>query len=207
MISHTHRCIFVHIPKTGGTSIEDVLWPGTRSESDLWMGFVSRFHNKYQTGGLQHLLASQIRTEVGDDIFSSYFKFVVVRNPWDRLVSQYSYLDRRADLRGYFGIEEGVRFSDYVEAIARSDHVQVKPQVDFTHSNGVQLVDFVARFERLDEDFAFVATRLGLAGITLPHVNKSDRDPDYRRYYDVATRRRAGEIFARDIEIFGYSFD
>ena len=61
MISDALRCIFVHIPKTGGSSIEDVLWPEERSPEDLWMGFVDDYHNKYQTGGLQHLLARQIR--------------------------------------------------------------------------------------------------------------------------------------------------
>lgn len=65
MISHTRRCIFVHIPKTGGTSVENLIWPMPRTANDLWMGFRDNYHNKYQTGGLQHLLATQIRSEVG----------------------------------------------------------------------------------------------------------------------------------------------
>ena len=83
MISHDKKCIFIHIPKCGGTSIEDVIWPKDRgrSDEDLWMGFVSRFENKYQTGGLQHLLAWQVREEVGSDVFGAYYKFAFVRNP------------------------------------------------------------------------------------------------------------------------------
>jgi hypothetical protein len=81
MISDTLNCIFVHIPKSGGTSIEDVLWPGARAESDLWMGSIDAYHNKYQTGGLQHLLARQIRQEVGVEKFSRCFRFSFVRNP------------------------------------------------------------------------------------------------------------------------------
>ena len=62
MLSHKYKCIFVHIPKCGGSSIENILWPDKedRKESNLWMGFISKYHNKYQTGGLQHLQARQI---------------------------------------------------------------------------------------------------------------------------------------------------
>ncbi|MCB1377761.1 MAG: sulfotransferase family 2 domain-containing protein [Alphaproteobacteria bacterium] len=110
MISHDHRCIFVHIPKTGGSNIENVIWPHPRSESDLWMGFVQPFRNKYQTGGLQHLQARQMRQEVSQDAFRRYFKFSIVRNPWDKAVSQCAYLKKRPDLCDYLGIAADAPF-------------------------------------------------------------------------------------------------
>ena len=89
MISNKHKCIFIHIPKCGGASVEDVLFKPIkeRTTKDLWM-----FPSKYQTGGLQHLMASHIIEEVGEDIFKEYFKFSFVRNPWDKMVSQFNFL-------------------------------------------------------------------------------------------------------------------
>lgn len=75
MICHQNKCIFVHIPKTGGTSVEDLIWKNkaSRTTAHLWRGLVDAYNNKYQTGGLQHLLARHIRSEVGSEVFSGYF--------------------------------------------------------------------------------------------------------------------------------------
>lgn len=207
MISHRYRCIFVHIPKTGGTSIEDVIWPGPRSESDLWMGFVTPFRNKYQTGGLQHLKASQIRAEVGDEVFRSYFKFAIVRNPWDRLVSQFSYLQGRPDLQNYLGLAADAGFAQYLDAARRTDHVQLISQSEFLFDeDGNTSVDFVGHFETLAQDAATIFERIGLASTELPHKNASTREGDYRKYYDEATRTIAASLYAQDIANFGYQF-
>ena len=131
MISHRHKCIFVHIPKCGGTSLENVIWPEPRSPSDLWMGFISKFHNKYQTGGLQHLLAIQIREEVGSDIFNQYFKFTIVRNPWDKAVSQFFYMRQRPDLREYLEMKENDPFKTYLQLTGKKLHVQWEKQYKF----------------------------------------------------------------------------
>jgi hypothetical protein len=206
MISHELRCIFVHVPKTGGTSIEDVIWPAARTEEDLWMGFVSKRGNKYQTGGLQHLLARQIRQEVGEEIFGDYFKFAVVRNPWDRAVSQFCYTRLRTDLHHLIGMTAETSFSAYLTLIEGHEHVQWHPQFDFLHdSNGAILVDFVARFERLEQDARSIFSRLGLEAGTLPHTNASDRRP-YREYFDASSRRRIERLYGQDIEAFGYEF-
>ncbi len=207
MISHRHRCIFVHIPKTGGTSIEDAIWEKPRRTEDLWMGFVSPTHNKYQTGGLQHLLARHIRMEIGEDIFRSYFKFAIIRNPWDKAISQWRYLSQRPDLRDYLGVPADVTLAQYLDAIAASDHVQVMPQADFVYdSDGQKMVDMLGRFETLEADAEAIFTRIGLPGARLPHVTKSEREANHRTYYDAATRARVAELYARDIELFGYSF-
>ncbi|MCH1458206.1 MAG: sulfotransferase family protein, partial [Synechococcus sp. MOX_bin73] len=133
MISYDKRCIFIHIPKCGGTSIENVIWPHPEdlTEANLWWGFVSKYHNKYQTGGLQHLLARQVRSEVGLEIFNSFYKFTIVRNPWDRIVSQFAYMQTRSDLMDFIGMQPETEFKAYLGLIQKKQHVQWMPQTDF----------------------------------------------------------------------------
>jgi hypothetical protein len=123
------KCIFVHIPKTGGTSIEDSIWGpdwSQRTEEQLWMGVVRPGFNKYQSAGLQHLLASQIRQEAGTTTFAECFSFAFVRNPWDKVVSQFHYLGTRPVLRKYMGLGRWGSFASYVRILAdhHDRHVQ-----------------------------------------------------------------------------------
>jgi hypothetical protein len=206
MISTEHRCIFVHIPRCGGTTVESILWPGERDEADLWMGFVSEYHNKYQTGGLQHLLASQIRQEIGAGRFASYFKFSVVRNPFDRAISQFSYMKRRKDLRAFIGMSQSTSFSKYLTLIRRKRHVQWEPQCSFIYdNNGAPLTDFVGRFETLASDVRTVCARLGVEFDALPHHNASDRGP-YRNYYTPESRAQIEDMYGDDLDLLGYAF-
>ena len=206
MISHRHRCIFVHIPKTGGTSIENLIWPGPRTTADLWMGFIDRYHNKYQTGGLQHLLATQIRAEVGTEVFAEFYKFSIVRNPWDKAVSQYSSMDGREDLRDFIGMKKGDSIKRYLDLIGRKKHVQWEPQVSFLRdSNGDLLVDFVGRYEAFSPSVFHVLSAIGVRSDTVPHENASRRGP-YPGYYDSESREMVADLYAADIEAFGYSF-
>jgi hypothetical protein len=209
MISHVHRCIFVHIPKTGGTSIENIVWPRPeqRTSGDLWMGFIDKYHNKYQTGGLQHLLARHIRTEIGTARFEGYFKFTVVRNPWDKAVSQYAYMSERQDLREFIGMREGDSFKRYLELIGTRGHVQWEPQLAFVNDlDGNSIVDYVGRFERFSESVRHVLDRIGVDCPQIPHEARSKREP-YQTYYDRESMEMVGSLYKADIEAFGYTYE
>ena len=206
MISHYYKCIFIHIPKTGGASIEKIIWPSERTEADLWMGFIDNYHNRYQTGGLQHLLSRQIRVEVGDDIFTNYYKFSFVRNPWDKAVSQYCYMSKRQDLRDFIGMKSNDSFKKYLDLIKLKKHVQWEPQTSFLKDhNGELLVDYIGRFETLHNDTALIFSHLGIKNNELPHIGKSVRR-HYSEYYDNESVEMIEEMYSEDIYEYRYSY-
>ena len=204
MISHKHKYIFIHIPKCGGTSVEDALLEPRcrRRKKDLF-----GLPNKYQTGGLQHLMSSHIIEEVGEDIFNKYFKFSFVRNPWDKMVSQYHYSTTlREDLLNYIGISKFSSFKEYIHRVSKSKiHVQWDQQYKFLYINKKCVVDFIGRFENLEEDFNTICDKIGIPQQQLPHKKKS-KHKHYTEYYDDETRAIVAEKYARDIEYFGYKF-
>lgn len=208
MISHRHRCILVHIPKTGGSSIEDILWTAEeRTKENLYRGLVDTYSNKYQTGGLQHLLAKQVREEVGTEVFQSYFKFGFVRNPWDRAVSNYLFAKRSRHILDFLELPYRVSFNQFLYATCKKDHVQWAPQKPFLFDEeGVQLVDFIGRFEDFENQVRQALKVIHVEPKVIPHSIKSKRGP-YPFYYNARTKGLIAERYAEDIEFFGYKFE
>ena len=211
MISYDLRCIFIHIPKCGGTSIENVIWPHPEdlTEANLWMGFTSKYRNKYQTGGLQHLLASQVRLEVGLDIFNSFYKFTIVRNPWNRTVSQFAYMQSRPDLMDFIGMQPKTEFKTYLGLIQKKQHVQWMPQTDFIlDKDGTLLVDRIGYLESIEKDSSEIFDIIGAYAerSKIFHANRSQRK-SLDHYYDQESIEIVSEIYSRDINYLKYSFD
>jgi hypothetical protein len=203
MISHEYRCIFVHIPKCGGTSIEDAIWSGPRSEDDLWKG--AHVEDGLRQS-LHHLYARQIQEKVGEPIFSSYFKFAFVRNPWDWAVSQYVYIRSDWPWRSARRTWQFATFKNFLRTVERVRDTRWEPQHSYLYDkSGTLLVDHVARFEAIGEEYKFICRKIGLEGIDLPHKKKSIRK-DYREYYTPTTRDAVARLYRKDIETFGYSF-
>lgn len=216
-ISHRHRTIFIHVPKTGGTSIEAVLgMHGDRGDVGV-VPYADQVADREHLYGrqLQHLTAERLRAELDDEaVFSSYFKFSVVRNPWDRLVSTCAWSGRkwaRGEMleRGEF--DAFVRRTHAAFAACRDAprpaplHPHVVPQVAYLFdAAGRSCVDFIGRTESLARDWHVIRDRLGVDA-ELPTRMKSAHRP-YREYYDAETRDLVAEIYARDIEAFGYRF-
>lgn len=195
------KCIFIHVPKAAGVSVCRALFGGL-------------------AGGHTHIGMYQMvfsKTE-----FADYFKFTFVRNPWDRLLSAYAFLqsggldesDRqwsRANLHQFETFEDFVL--GWVTEANIISHIHFIPQYRFVclpFSKRIG-VDFVGRYEHLERDFAHVRDRLGLEStVKLPHHNRGPgaaRPGDFRRHYTAAMREVVERVYAQDIELFGYTWD
>ena len=185
MINHKHKCIFIHINKCGGTTI-DTLFAGR------FDGHKKAFEYKQST----------------PNIFDNYFKFTFVRNPWDRVVSFYHYqIKRNWD---FYPFNETISFDNFVKNWLRHMRGQTSLATHpcyawISDKDDNLLVDFIGRFENFQEDFNVVCDKIGIAKKQLPHQNKS-KHKHYTEYYDDETKQIVAEKYAKDIEYFGYKF-
>lgn len=205
MLSHHHRTIFVHIPKTGGQSIETMFLRDLGLTWDQRAPLLLRPNSDPARGPerLAHLYADEYVAfgYVTPQDFAQYFKFAVVRNPWDRAISQYK-----------FAYQQNMSFADYVDNVivgrrALSER-HVAPQYRFVFDgNGVCLVDRLLRFERLADEFPDLSQKIFRERRPLSAVNVSRDRTDYRRFYDERTAAAVADAFRQDIDAFGYTFE
>ena len=217
MISHHDKCVFVHVPKCAGQSIERFFLQRLGLDWDRRAPLLLRPNDNADLGPprLAHLKAGDYveKKWLTRQQFDSYFKFTFVRNPWDRTASFYRFLgyDRRCSFSRF------VRY--HLPRLLERKHWFLCPQVDylFDHEDRL-LVDFVGRFEQLDADFRLVCERLGIPEATLPHVNDSRsgiqdltrwlrrRPRPYRDMFDSRSRTIVARVYGADIDAFKYGF-
>lgn len=188
-----HQALFIHVPKSAGRSIVRGL---------------------FDVKSVEHAPA-QWYQQLDPDKFQRYFKFTFVRNPWDRAVSAYSYLQQG----GSAASEEDVRWSRFVNGFDSFDdfvcqwmtrenimrNALFTPQTLFLQNEYGQLdMDFIGRFENLAEDFASIASKLGVDA-ALPHINQS-RQSSYQDLYSQRSQEIIADIYQADISNFDYKF-
>lgn len=200
MYSDLYRTVFVHIPKTAGQSIEHVFlgkhglsW----NERGPLLLRARRSGRRKGPDRLAHLYAREYVAHgyLSQEIFASCFKFTTVRNPYGRALSAYRYLSG----------SEGFNRRRFERLLERSDTQRhFVPQSEFvTDENGDMLVDFVIRFEALQEGFDEVAERVFGEKMLLPRINQSQAaiGPDVLDgELSAAVYRR----YERDFDLFRY---
>jgi len=191
----TKRCIFVHVPRVAGTSINRALYGRT----------------------LGHYSAADIRRRF-PDLYERSFVFAFVRNPWDRVLSAYRFAVRgRTESMGMrnpiqYQIREFETFERFLfEWLAKRDTCKsdfvFQPQHIFVlDSRGEQIVDFVGRFESLSADINYVESCLECS-LDVAHCNRAGEVGAYRDAYTSKSMIEVVQrIYQQDIQQFNYVF-
>lgn len=232
MVCHRDRAIYVHIPKAAGTSVRaffnarEQAAPRPRPPA-----FDPAEPHKFEPPPPHLRARDYVRYgHATQEQFDSYFKFSFVRNPWDRIVSEYKFRRHPAtvDFKTFL-------LQKFPQPEWSDEYCHVIPQYDFLHdAAGQREVDFVGKYEQLAQDFDRVCEKLGIAAQqrVLPHSNRSQAlhvpedaldglrmikdllslrrrrhlHPHYTDYYDDESRLLVAHLYQQDIAAFGYAF-
>jgi hypothetical protein len=209
-INNQIGALFVHIPKTGGTSIEKILgmyheqW--MHPDIDKYHGFfpVKRkyIHNPLALDNLngyylQHLTLNEIYELSNNQKSKSLFKFTFVRNPWDRLVSEYVWKYQHLNFDKYiYKVQEVVKNRILLE----TNNIHFRPQVEFINED----IDYIGRFENFQNDVKKIIHQFKLEPNTfIPHEKKSHKT-HYAKYFTEETSEIVKKIYSEDIDQFDY---
>lgn len=218
LISYSHRFIFFHVAKVAGLSIREALKDYVEEPEQF-----RRMKRPPQMSGdqpnplyamwdsmLLHTKARDAQYGLPPEVFNGFYKFAFVRNPWDWQVSMYHFILKEPKHIHYQTVRNMASFEDYINWVIRTNKPfargATKLQKDMlTDDMGNLMLDFVGRYETLGEDFATICRRLQLDA-TLPYLNQSRTDRDYKTYYNDRTRQLVEEHFQADISLFGYDW-
>ncbi len=217
LLSVRYKFLFVHIAKTGGTSVRATLQRLRWRDPYYWPMFLcSRLSHltghRIGTKFPRHAKIILAQESLPTEFFQSLFKFAFVRNPWDLQVSSFHHIRRERPhlMQGRTDFADFLKWKldperPYQYHIDTSIQLQSDYLVDL---RGQILVDFVGRYECLEADFRTVCERIGIPFPAMPHRRRAtDRETDYRSYYNEETADLVARHFSRDIELLGYGFE
>ena len=224
MISHEYKCILIHIPKCAGTSIEAVFGHldghtgiGGQDHRSLRVIQPITMHAFTSVENLMEVLRSirfryfkkflnpRNKYTVTREQYNSYFKFTFVRNPWARAFSWYKNVMRDEIHKAQYGITGELSLTEFLRLYAGKG--MLRPQLYWLKDfSGKIPLDFIGRFENLNEDFKKVTQHLKVPHITLPHKIKGTGE-DYRDHYDEESIALVRRVYNEEIKLFNYTFE
>ncbi len=225
MISDKFKCIFIHIPKNAGTSIESKLCaeeglanllPDHRTILDMepftinkicslyrWeqcfslMRRVKYFLNRNKIGSF-YKTTSKLR-------YNNYFKFTIVRNPWSRVYSWYRNVIADVNHQKKYNAPPNYPFDLFIKF--HLHHPALRTQFYWLYdSHGLIPMDFIGKFENLESDFSKIAETIGLNNPELPQKRYTGKSQSYVTAYNDNTKDIVWKKYKQEIDYFGFEF-
>lgn len=202
IISHAHKFIYFKAQKVAGTSTEillekfcpsdDIVTPISKGDSESHRP--RNFKNFYN-----HISAQEVRGIIGSHIFENYFKFMTVRNPWDRVVSLY-----------FFQRRTSYHKPDFKSWLCSQNSSVLYPLSRWSDIDSDCIIDDFIQYENLEEDTRRILNKVGIIGANFAYprakANFRPSNTHYREYYDSETKKIVATRYKKDIEDFGYNF-
>ena len=210
MVSHQHQCIFIHISKCAGTTVEEAFGVDTTGDATMGYGWNESLGIHLQHATPDELLASGLVTRAQWD---SYYKFIVVRNPYARSYSDYAWVMLNGDVWGTFQdfIHAKAAFTDRMTK-RTVDYMgeHLRPQSDYFLLAGEPVVyDQVIRLESAKTGFQTLCDALNLPRDFFKvsaNVNKK-KLPHYSWFYTAKRKKLVGLKYKQDLHDLEYHFD
>ena len=216
MLSIQKKFLFIHVPKTGGNSIQSILkqYSEDRLVTFDYQDGSDRFevrNDNYQDI-TKHSNISQYKLSLERELYNSLFKFATIRNPWDMMISYYFSPHRSVgewDRDKFVRLTHNVKtLRDYIcessRWVRKLRRKGLYPKILNPKIDGN--IDCLIRFESLEADFKMVCEKLDIPYVDLPKRNVSERS-HYSQYYDPELREIVGKKFYEEIKLGGYTFE
>lgn len=209
MVSHEHRCIFIHISKCAGTSVERAFGVTTPSDPKMGYGWNSEFKLHLQHATPKQMLETGLVTKQQWD---TYYKFVIVRNPFARAYSDYPWVMLNTKVYGRFSqfLNASGPFKDRLNVLNNhymGDHLL--PQSDYLQLNGQPIAfDCVIRMENITMGFEQVIKELSLPAdfFSTPSNVNNKKLPHYSYFYTPSRKRLVQQLYKKDLDFLEYSY-
>jgi hypothetical protein len=215
ILSRGRRYIFVHAPKTGGTSLALML-EDKAMKDDIMLGDTPKAKKRrgkvkgIETSGRlwKHSMLSDLYGLVTQEEMEAFFVFTLVRNPWDRMVSYYHWLQAQSFDHPAVGKAKTLSFESFVTDPLIRRSMELNPYGRYVEDrDGVERGNHFIRLEHFRADLGPVEATLGVKFHDIAHENASNRVRDYRSAYSPTGAEAVAQACRTDIERFGYSFD
>ncbi|TWE00625.1 sulfotransferase family protein [Peribacillus frigoritolerans] len=218
IISHKHKLIFIKTKKTAGTSIEislsrfcseeDIITPILSKEDEGIRANLGKFPQNYvieihennqieKKEFYNHIPAADIKKLVGERVWSSYYKVCFERNPWDKVISAYYFIVAKRP-------NKEITFEQFLDSYLMFPYNYPLYTIDDR-----VVVDFVGKYENLEEDMMKMCKEIGLAyDGWLPKAkgNYRKNQNHYHKFYTLEQKQIVEKYFKKEIELFDYSF-
>lgn len=211
IISHSNRFIFFAVPKTATHSIRSALQKYCANNDWQQQALFRKPGEDPQLIPIKeiaaiehgHISARQIRPFLDKTVWTSYFKFGFVRNPYDRFVSVCAFLNRQnPEFKGNAlpWMKSAISHPRFQQ------RVLVRPQYQqLISADGEISLDFVGKYEQLQSSFDKILQRVGLDTVSLETKNSS-KHSQYHDYYDAELQEMVTEFYQGDLERFDYAY-